>query len=59
VSREEAVSRFRQDLLVGLLPFTADDVVRALRGMDLVCWCAPAAPCHGDVLLAVANSDIR
>ena len=26
-----------------------------LRGMDLVCWCAPE-PCHGDVLLELANA---
>jgi hypothetical protein len=25
-----------------------------LRGLDLVCWCAPEA-CHGDVLLEIAN----
>jgi hypothetical protein len=25
-----------------------------LRGRDLVCWCAPL-PCHGDVLLELAN----
>jgi hypothetical protein len=25
-----------------------------LRGKDLVCWCAPK-PCHGDVLLRLAN----
>lgn len=25
-----------------------------LRGKDLVCWCAPL-PCHGDVLLRLAN----
>lgn len=27
-----------------------------LRGKDLVCGCKPA-PCHGDVLLEIANSD--
>jgi hypothetical protein len=25
-----------------------------LRGMDLICWCAPA-PCHADVLLELAS----
>lgn len=29
---------------------------RALRGRDLVCWCAPL-PCHADVLMEVANAD--
>ena len=28
--------------------------VHELRGRDLVCWCAPE-PCHGDVLLRLAN----
>lgn len=27
-----------------------------LAGKDLVCWCAPAAPCHADVLLEAANA---
>ena len=27
-----------------------------LRGKDLVCWCAPL-PCHGDVLLEIANKE--
>lgn len=27
-----------------------------LRGKDLVCYCAPL-PCHGDILLALANQD--
>ena len=30
------------------------DALPELRGCDLVCWCAPL-PCHGDVLLALAN----
>mgnify|MGYP001566276022 CR=1 FL=1 len=30
---------------------------RELQGKDLVCWCAPL-PCHGDILLAVANLEI-
>jgi hypothetical protein len=29
--------------------------VDTLRGMDLVCWCAPRA-CHGDLLLRLANA---
>lgn len=27
-----------------------------LKGKDLVCYCAPL-PCHGDVLLEIANED--
>jgi hypothetical protein len=28
--------------------------IHELRGRDLACWCAPF-PCHGDVLLRLAN----
>lgn len=35
---------------------TADDVRRELAGKDLACWCPVGQPCHGDVLLEVANS---
>jgi hypothetical protein len=27
-----------------------------LRGYDLACWCPVDGPCHGNVLLEVANS---
>ena len=30
-----------------------------LRGKDVACWCAPSAPCHGDVLLRLANQPRR
>lgn len=30
------------------------DHLHNLKGKDLVCWCAPL-PCHGDVLLRLAN----
>jgi hypothetical protein len=30
------------------------DALPELRRLDLVCWCAPL-PCHGDVLLRLAN----
>lgn len=51
-SRLEAVQRFQEDLLSD--PVRLSEVKQELRGQDLWCWCAPA-PCHGDVLLAVAN----
>lgn len=28
--------------------------IKELRGKDLACWCKPL-PCHGDVLLELAN----
>jgi Domain of unknown function (DUF4326) len=52
---EEAVTLYSRDLIAGSLPFTIDDVRRKLKGKDLICWCKPGAPCHADVLLAVAN----
>jgi hypothetical protein len=30
-------------------------VLPALRGKNLACWCGPRDPCHGDVLLEIAN----
>jgi hypothetical protein len=52
---EQTVRLYRRDLLAGSLPFTIDDVRRELKGQDLICWCKPDAPCHADVLLAMAN----
>jgi hypothetical protein len=45
--------------MAGSLPFTIDDVRRELKGKELVCWCEPGAPCHADVLLAVAKGESR
>lgn len=33
-----------------------DEIRAALAGKDLMCQCPLDQPCHGDVLLAVANS---
>ncbi|RVI02590.1 DUF4326 domain-containing protein [Sinorhizobium meliloti] len=58
-------------LLAGLLRVGADPDTKALertrrfvaenvdelRGKNLACWCRPGAPCHADVLIAVANRD--
>lgn len=30
-----------------------------LRGKNLACWCKPGQPCHADVLLELANSEIK
>ena len=55
---QEAVERFRyyighQNSPLGFEPADLDE----LRGKDLVCWCAPDAPCHADVLIDLANRD--
>ena len=52
---QEAVMLFRRDLTAGVLSFAVDDVRRELNGRDLICWCKAGAPCHADVLLAIAN----
>lgn len=52
-NRREVVARFRA-MLLGDAKLIAQ--CRAeLRGKILACWCAPL-PCHGDILLAIANS---
>ena len=57
LGRDEAVRRYREDLLGGRLAITVDDAKRELRGRDLACYCPLDEPCHADVLLAVANEE--
>lgn len=52
-TREEVITKYR-DWLFTSRPDLRLDSRRELRGRDLVCWCSPL-PCHGDVLLEVAN----
>lgn len=35
---------------------TNTEIVVALRGKNLACWCPLDQPCHADVLLELANS---
>lgn len=37
---------------------TQVDIIKALCGKNLACWCKPGAPCHADVLLELANLPI-
>ena len=51
-----AVALFRRALEAGdprIAP--RDEIVAALRGKDLACWCPLDGPCHADVLIEVAN----
>lgn len=52
-NREEVISKFRKWLLDH--PELVRSAQQELAGKDLVCFCAPL-PCHGDVLLQVANN---
>lgn len=36
-----------------------DEIHSELAGRDLACWCELDMPCHGDVLLELANGGIR
>ena len=51
-AKAECVRRYRATL-PGALRLLAQ---RTLRGKTLVCWCPPDWPCHGDVLLEIANA---
>jgi hypothetical protein len=53
---EIAVARFRAALLGGRLDITIKQVRAELGGRNLACWCRSGAPCHGDVLLAIADA---
>lgn len=64
VTAEEAVEAYRAALTTGRggmygMRVTAEDAVRELAGRTLACWCPEGTPCHGDVLLAVANEASR
>lgn len=37
---------------------TAERIRADLGGRDLACWCKPNAPCHADVLIALANPSL-
>lgn len=50
-SVEEAVAAYRGWIVQQPELMAA---LHELRGKDLVCWCKPG-PCHGDVLLELAN----
>jgi hypothetical protein len=41
--------RVRTDLVAGIR--------RDVAGLDVACWCELDAPCHGDVILAVARGE--
>lgn len=54
-TREEAITMF--DAWIRLQPVLMEKIRRELRGKDLVCHCKPL-PCHGDVLLRIANEGL-
>lgn len=53
-TREEVIAKYRR--LIYSNPTLVQAIRSQHRGKDLVCWCKPL-PCHGDVLLQVANEE--
>ena len=37
------------------LPPTIEEIKKELSGKDLACFCKPGSPCHGDILIKIAN----
>lgn len=52
-SRAEAVASYKK--WIENQPELLEAAKTELKGKDLLCWCAPL-PCHGDVLLEIANA---
>ena len=62
-TREQCVDKFRAEWEegvnadVGIFRALFMTLLRDIRGKNLACWCPLDAPCHGDVLLELANKD--
>lgn len=54
MSHADAVSAYRNWINSSLNITLREAAKKELRGKILGCWCAPK-PCHGDVLLEIAN----
>lgn len=69
MTREQSIEHYEQMMAgkpvaaVGISVATQDEMravilaeVGELKGKNLACWCSLDGPCHGDVLLRLANS---
>ena len=56
VDQAEAVRLYKEWLWQR--PDLVEQAKSGLKGKDLVCWCAPL-PCHADVLLELANKEVK
>jgi hypothetical protein len=57
LAAEQAVNCFR-DYLDAMSPSELEELVAPLRGKNVMCWCAPGDPCHGDVWLERAGEKL-
>lgn len=59
-TREDIIRRYRDWLWLDRTapnrerPPSIEDVIKELKGKDLVCWCFPKR-CHADILIEIAN----
>lgn len=58
-ARARAVELYQQRVIDTWRPDRRQQVRAALRGRDLACWCPLDHPCHGDALIAFANTPAR
>lgn len=56
-AQARAVRCYETALRGGRLPYSVEDVKRELRRHNIGCFCKVGEPCHGDVLLRIANED--
>ena len=54
-TREEVIAKYESYLMQN--PELIRKVKENLRGKDLECFCAPK-PCHGDILIKIANEGV-
>ena len=52
------VNQFRHDRALHPEYPSPAEIREALAGKDLACWCPLDHPCHADVLLEIANSEV-
>jgi hypothetical protein len=51
----DPVAKYRAMATAPGMQSTMKQLLAAIRGKDLACWCPLDQPCHADVLLELAN----
>jgi Domain of unknown function (DUF4326) len=54
----EAAHQRAVELYAATCTSRVPEIITALRGKDLVCWCPLDLPCHAEVLLHLANAPL-
>ena len=55
LNRQQTINLFEQSIFFYGNPVCLKDIINALRGKNLACWCGLSEKCHGDILLKIAN----